>query len=154
MAPRPRIRLLLSNSISRARIPQIIKNCQERSCEGTIRISKAWEAPIADLAGLALLFFMLSLLGNASYGAQVRLMCKPVYSSPADTSQIIFHSRDKQYLSTNTPWLIGSLGRLNHETKVMSANASTGTMVEDIIIFIQFHLYNGQSRGASSTAIE
>lgn len=37
-----------------ARIPQIIKNQRERSCEG-----------------LSLLFFMLSLLGNATYGAGV-----------------------------------------------------------------------------------
>ena len=39
-----------------ARIPQIIKNQRERSCEG-----------------LSLLFFMLSLLGNATYGAGVSL---------------------------------------------------------------------------------
>jgi hypothetical protein len=38
-----------------ARIPQIIKNQREKSCEG-----------------LSLLFFMLSLLGNATYGAGVR----------------------------------------------------------------------------------
>ena len=38
----------------RARIPQIIKNQREKSCEG-----------------LSLLFFMLSLLGNATYGAGV-----------------------------------------------------------------------------------
>jgi uncharacterized protein with PQ loop repeat len=37
-----------------ARIPQIIKNQREKSCEG-----------------LSLLFFMLSLLGNATYGAGV-----------------------------------------------------------------------------------
>lgn len=37
-----------------ARIPQIIKNQRDRSCEG-----------------LSLLFFMLSLLGNATYGAGV-----------------------------------------------------------------------------------
>lgn len=37
-----------------ARIPQIIKNQREQSCEG-----------------LSLLFFMLSLLGNATYGAGV-----------------------------------------------------------------------------------
>jgi hypothetical protein len=39
-----------------ARIPQIIKNQREKSCEG-----------------LSLLFFMLSLLGNATYGAGVSL---------------------------------------------------------------------------------
>lgn len=61
-----------------ARIPQIIKNQQERSCEG-----------------LSLLFFMLSLLGNATYGAG-----------------ILFHSTEKEYFLTNLPWLIGSLGTL------------------------------------------
>jgi uncharacterized protein with PQ loop repeat len=45
-----------------ARIPQIIKNQRERSCEG-----------------LSLLFFMLSLLGNATYGAGVSF--KRVFSS-------------------------------------------------------------------------
>jgi PQ loop repeat protein len=40
--------------IDRARIPQIIKNQKEKSCEG-----------------LSLLFFILSLLGNATYGAGV-----------------------------------------------------------------------------------
>jgi hypothetical protein len=39
-----------------ARIPQIIKNQREKSCEG-----------------LSLLFFILSLLGNATYGAGVSL---------------------------------------------------------------------------------
>ncbi|KAH7389536.1 PQ loop repeat-domain-containing protein [Phaeosphaeria sp. MPI-PUGE-AT-0046c] len=74
-----------------ARIPQIIKNQREKSCEG-----------------LSLLFFILSLLGNATYGAG-----------------ILFHSQDKEYLLTNLPWLIGSLG----------------TMVEDVTIFIQFRAF-------------
>ncbi|EME80531.1 uncharacterized protein MYCFIDRAFT_86918 [Pseudocercospora fijiensis CIRAD86] len=74
-----------------ARIPQIIKNQRERSCDG-----------------LSLLFFMLSLLGNLTYGAG-----------------ILFHSLERQYVITNTPWLIGSLG----------------TIVEDAIIFIQFHAF-------------
>ncbi|OAK95804.1 PQ-loop-domain-containing protein [Phaeosphaeriaceae sp. SRC1lsM3a] len=74
-----------------ARIPQIIKNQREKSCEG-----------------LSLLFFILSLLGNATYGAG-----------------ILFHSQEKEYLLTNLPWLIGSLG----------------TMVEDITIFIQFRAF-------------
>ncbi|KAI8933997.1 hypothetical protein NX059_008767 [Plenodomus lindquistii] len=84
-----------------ARIPQIIKNQRERSCEG-----------------LSLLFFMLSLLGNATYGAG-----------------IIFHSQEKEYIMTNLPWLIGSLG----------------TMVEDITIFIQFRVFGS---GESTTALE
>lgn len=58
--------------------------------------------------GLSLLFFILSLTGNLTYGAG-----------------IIFHSLDRDYLVTNVPWLIGSLG----------------TMVEDVIIFVQFHIY-------------
>ena len=61
-----------------ARIPQIIKNQRERSCEG-----------------LSLLFFILSLLGNATYGAG-----------------ILFHSTEKEYFFTNLPWLIGSLGTM------------------------------------------
>lgn len=61
-----------------ARIPQIIKNQREKSCEG-----------------LSLLFFMLSLLGNATYGAG-----------------ILFHSTEKEYFLTNLPWLIGSLGTM------------------------------------------
>lgn len=75
----------------RARIPQIIKNYRDKSCEG-----------------LALLFFVLSLMGNITYGAG-----------------ILFHSLDKQYVMTNLPWLIGSLG----------------TMVEDGVIFVQFRMY-------------
>ncbi|KAK7191056.1 hypothetical protein DPSP01_007773 [Paraphaeosphaeria sporulosa] len=74
-----------------ARIPQIVKNQRERSCEG-----------------LSLLFFILSLLGNATYGAG-----------------ILFHSLEKEYFLTNLPWLIGSLG----------------TIVEDVIIFIQFRVF-------------
>lgn len=84
-----------------ARIPQIIKNQREKSCEG-----------------LSLLFFMLSLLGNATYGAG-----------------IIFHSQEKQYILTNLPWLIGSLG----------------TMVEDVTIFIQFRVFGD---GDASSALD
>lgn len=74
-----------------ARIPQIIKNYREKSCEG-----------------LALLFFLLSLTGNFAYGAS-----------------LVAYSQDKNYLLTALPWLLGSLG----------------TIVEDAVIFIQFHLY-------------
>ncbi|MCJ1353678.1 MAG: hypothetical protein MMC33_003665 [Icmadophila ericetorum] len=87
-----------------ARIPQIIKNHREQSCEG-----------------LSLLFFILSLIGNATYGAG-----------------IIFHSTEKQYMLTNLPWLIGSLG----------------TMVEDTVIFIQFHIYDRKDRSGSDSALE
>jgi len=74
-----------------ARIPQIVKNYQEKSCEG-----------------LALLFFLLSLMGNLTYGMS-----------------ILAHSQEKDYIYTNLPWLIGSLG----------------TMAEDAIIFLQFRMY-------------
>ncbi|KAF8421925.1 vacuolar membrane PQ loop repeat protein [Tirmania nivea] len=61
-----------------ARIPQIIQNHQKKSCEG-----------------LSMLFFMLSLLGNFSYGAG-----------------ILFHSTERDYVIDNLPWLIGSLGTM------------------------------------------
>jgi uncharacterized protein with PQ loop repeat len=74
-----------------ARVPQIVKNQRERSCDG-----------------LSLLFFLLSLLGNATYGAG-----------------ILCHSLEREYVWTNLPWLIGSLG----------------TMVEDLVIFAQFRSF-------------
>ncbi|KAF2430695.1 PQ-loop-domain-containing protein [Tothia fuscella] len=84
-----------------ARIPQIVKNQRERSCEG-----------------LSLLFFLLSLLGNFTYGAG-----------------ILFHSLERDYVLTNLPWLIGSLG----------------TMAEDAVIFIQFRMFRD---GAADVAVE
>ncbi|KAA6410393.1 MAG: vacuolar membrane PQ loop repeat protein [Lasallia pustulata] len=86
-----------------ARIPQIVKNYRDRSCEG-----------------LSLLFFILSLLGNFTFGGG-----------------ILFHSTTKRYILTNLPWLIGSLG----------------TMGEDALIFIQFHLYSKNNDAASSSAV-
>ncbi|KAK4168686.1 putative vacuolar amino acid transporter YPQ1 [Cladorrhinum sp. PSN259] len=61
-----------------ARIPQIIKNYKEKSCEG-----------------LALLFFLLSLTGNFTYGASV-----------------ISYSQEQDYLVRALPWLLGSLGTM------------------------------------------
>lgn len=83
-----------------ARIPQIIKNYREKSCEG-----------------LALLFFLLSLTGNLSYGAS-----------------LIAYSQDKEYLIWTIPWLVGSLG----------------TMFEDAIIFVQFHMYSAEAEFSSA----
>ncbi|KAJ5774531.1 hypothetical protein N7457_009427 [Penicillium paradoxum] len=83
-----------------ARLPQIYKNYSEKSCEG-----------------LSLLFFILSLLGNLTYGAG-----------------ILCHSTEKDYFLTNLPWLIGSLG----------------TMVEDVVIFIQFRIYAVQQPALSA----
>ncbi|KKK15814.1 hypothetical protein P175DRAFT_0505299 [Aspergillus ochraceoroseus IBT 24754] len=74
-----------------ARLPQIYKNYTNKSCEG-----------------LSLLFFILSLMGNLTYGAG-----------------ILCHSTERDYIITNLPWLIGSLG----------------TLVEDVTIFAQFRLY-------------
>ncbi|KAL2000214.1 hypothetical protein VTN02DRAFT_3398 [Thermoascus thermophilus] len=87
-----------------ARLPQIYKNYREKSCEG-----------------LSLLFFILSLVGNLTYG-----------------SGILFHSTERDYVLTNLPWLIGSLG----------------TMAEDVTIFVQFRIYSGnrkRSKGAAAT---
>ncbi|RMJ26659.1 hypothetical protein PHISP_02471 [Aspergillus sp. HF37] len=78
-----------------ARLPQIYKNYCDKSCEG-----------------LSLLFFILSLLANLTYGAG-----------------ILCHSTDKNYVVTNLPWLIGSLG----------------TMAEDVVIFTQFRLYAAEN---------
>ncbi|OAP54325.1 hypothetical protein AYL99_11426 [Fonsecaea erecta] len=87
-----------------ARIPQIVKNARDRSCEG-----------------LSLLFFILSLMGNLTYGAG-----------------ILCHSTEHNYVVKNLPWLIGSLG----------------TMVEDITIFIQFHVYKVKEEEDNSGSAE
>ncbi|KAJ5911354.1 uncharacterized protein N7473_000657 [Penicillium subrubescens] len=85
-----------------ARLPQIYKNYRDQSCEG-----------------LSLLFFILSLLGNLTYGAG-----------------ILCHSTDHDYVVTNLPWLIGSLG----------------TMAEDAVIFFQFRLYAVQDAESTLTS--
>lgn len=80
-----------------ARIPQIIKNQRERSCEG-----------------LSLLFFILSLLGNATYGAG-----------------ILFHSTEKEYFITNLPWLIGSLGTMVEDAVIFLQFRAFGSGEEE-----------------------
>lgn len=57
-------------------------------------------------------------MGNATYGAS-----------------ILAHSLEADYIWTNLPWLIGSLG----------------TMAEDGIIFVQFRMY---AKRTSTSAIE
>lgn len=52
-----------------------------------------------------------------------------------NVQQIMFHSIEKEYLLTNLPWLIGSLG----------------TMAEDAIIFVQFHMFKNN---ASTEAVQ
>ncbi len=91
-----------AKNFTRARIPQIIKNYRDQSCEG-----------------LSLFFFLLSLMGNATYGAG-----------------ILCHSVQKDYVLTNLPWLIGSLG----------------TMVEDGVIFLQFRMYKSKDDNSSAVA--
>lgn len=70
------------------------------------------------------MFFIFSLLGNATYGAGVGVRSQKT-KNLANVSQILFHSTGKEYFLTNLPWLIGSLG----------------TMIEDITIFVQFRIY-------------
>ncbi|KAJ3473871.1 hypothetical protein NLG97_g10092 [Lecanicillium saksenae] len=84
-----------------ARVPQIVKNYREKSCEG-----------------LALLFFLLSLTGNATYGIS-----------------LVTYSQDKKYLLNAVPWLLGSVG----------------TIFEDSIIFVQFHIYANNARVFNSS---
>lgn len=69
-----------------ARLPQIYKNYVEKSCEG-----------------LSLLFFILSLLGNLTYGAG-----------------IMAHSMEAGYIMTNLPWLIGSLGTMVEDVVIFA----------------------------------
>ncbi|OAA48604.1 vacuolar membrane PQ loop repeat protein [Metarhizium rileyi] len=67
-----------------ARLPQIFKNYQEKSCEG-----------------LSLLFFMLSLTGNLTYGLS-----------------LISYSQNKEYLLNALPWLLGSLGTMVEDSTI------------------------------------
>lgn len=66
-----------------ARIPQIIKNQREKSCEG-----------------LSLLFFMLSLLGNATYGAGVSSKCESVCMKTTNMGR---SSSTRKRKSTSSP---------------------------------------------------
>ncbi|TQS32108.1 hypothetical protein Golomagni_07586, partial [Golovinomyces magnicellulatus] len=61
-----------------ARIPQIIKNYRDKSCDG-----------------LSLLFFLLSLTGNGTYGIS-----------------LVTFSQEKKYLLNTIPWLLGSVGTM------------------------------------------
>ncbi|MCJ1329870.1 hypothetical protein MMC10_006551 [Thelotrema lepadinum] len=69
-----------------ARVPQIWKNYTDKSCEG-----------------LSLLFFMLSMLGNLTYGAS-----------------ILLHSVEPQYVLKSLPWLIGSLGTITEDLAIFA----------------------------------
>lgn len=64
--------------------------------------------------------------------------CEPSHVQRAEwliRKQILFHSSERQYIITNLPWLIGSLG----------------TMAEDVTIFVQFRLYS--NTGATSAIV-
>ncbi|KJZ79376.1 hypothetical protein HIM_01527 [Hirsutella minnesotensis 3608] len=67
-----------------ARIPQIVKNYREKSCEG-----------------LSLLFFMLSLTGNFTYGVS-----------------LVAYSQGSDYLVKALPWLLGSLGTMIEDATI------------------------------------
>ncbi|RDA89512.1 hypothetical protein CP533_3918 [Ophiocordyceps camponoti-saundersi (nom. inval.)] len=67
-----------------ARIPQILKNYREKSCEG-----------------LSLLFFMLSLTGNMTYGLS-----------------LLAYSQKTDYLVKSLPWLLGSLGTMVEDATI------------------------------------
>lgn len=83
-----------------ARLPQIWKNYREQSCEG-----------------LSLLFFILSLLGNGTYGAG-----------------ILCHSLEKGYVVKNVPWLIGSLGTMVEDGIVFYQFRIYKDNVEDVVV--------------------
>jgi hypothetical protein len=57
-------------------------------------------------------------------------------------------------MMTNLPWLIGSLGEWlsSSTTPYTWVDSSQGTMGEDTIIFLQFHLY-AEKEGEESSAI-
>ena len=94
-----------------------MKNYREKSCEGTLTPIRP-PRYMLTVAGLSLLFFLLSLTGNATYGIS-----------------LVTYSQDKKYLLNAVPWLLGSLG----------------TIFEDSVIFVQFHIYANKARGANSS---
>ncbi|KAG6039450.1 hypothetical protein E4U41_002535 [Claviceps citrina] len=86
-----------------ARLPQIFKNYREKSCEGIVR-SSLYISNAADARfrlGLSLLFFMLSLTGNLTYGLS-----------------LIAYSQQKEYLLNTLPWLLGSLGTMVEDSTI------------------------------------
>ncbi|KAI7782736.1 hypothetical protein LA080_012927 [Diaporthe eres] len=85
-----------------ARIPQIIKNWREKSTEG-----------------LALLFFLLSLTGNLTYGAS-----------------LVAYSQDGAYILKALPWLLGSLGTIAEDAIIFvqfKLYSKTGQAKEDAV---------------------
>jgi len=73
------------------------------------------------LPGLSLLFFILSLMGNLTYGAG-----------------ILCHSTQHEYVIKNLPWLIGSLGTMVEDVFIfaqfrMYRNTSAVEVDEDAV---------------------
>ena len=60
-----------------ARIPQIVKNSRERSCEGSQSTRTTFKSlpSLILVAGLSILFFVLSLLGNLLYVIALSYHC-------------------------------------------------------------------------------
>lgn len=97
-----------------ARIPQIVKNARERSCDG-----------------LSLLFFMLSVLGNLTYGAGVSVLSGCCQGSVADqlstdslplAGEGVCHDQ-----STLAHWISGHDGRgCNHLCAVLNVWREAG----------------------------
>jgi solute carrier family 66 (lysosomal lysine-arginine transporter), member 1 len=87
-----------------ARIPQIVMNYRAKSCEGKWGKRGCSARPVANIqAGLALLFFLLSMTGNFTYGAS-----------------LIAYSQDGSYLLTALPWLLGSLGTIVEDSIIFA----------------------------------
>lgn len=95
-----------------ARIPQIIKNWREKSTEGMFKSTTYQSCAQATWAcqtltthhhrlGLALLFFLLSLTGNLTYGLS-----------------LFAYSQEGAYLVKALPWLLGSLGTIVEDSVI------------------------------------
>lgn len=72
---------------------------------------------------------MLSLLGNATYGAGVGYLTLGPYKH--SRFQILFHSTSSRYVLVNLPWLIGSIGEL--------ARAQTVEGEENLLMMSRYH---------------
>lgn len=77
--------------------------------------------PRADLCltGLALLFFLLSLTGNLTYGAS-----------------LVSYSQDGAYILKALPWLLGSLGTIAEDAIIFvqfKLYSKTGQIKEDAV---------------------
>lgn len=126
--------MLTNNS---ARLPQIYKNYCEKSCEGMCHHVSPRRKPGPDLLTLVTYRTFTSVLHPFPHGKSDLWRWGKAKSGLDSESQwadclhlqILCHSTERNYIITNVPWLIGSLG----------------TMIEDVTIFIQFRLYAVQN---------